>query len=337
MARTPTIFCPVCRFFEPCGADDWSRRLDMFQCYRDAHIVDIETQRAHLARLAEVEGVSVPPDFLPRILDLVRATQGEVARPLEYSVTWDEQEQHWYRFSVVYWDLRPDSQRRDLDHALATARLFGAVGEGNVREAVFEAMGAGTIYQVLYGVDLRHSGSRQKIYLRLGRGEIPWKENFIRALVPGFSRELAIHSLDILRLIGIDLREADRAPGVKLYYMPGQVPWERAAAMSGRHPFLLSIEKRCPDLREMMLIQRLEADRPVEKRLDEVELHMLRNLLSLADLWRFLEEQGTPFPMGRFLGFYRTALVVPTSVTFPARSLDKMNLYYLLVRSLRAS
>ena len=117
--------------------------------------------------------------------------------------------------------------------------------------------------------------------------------------------------------------------------MPGQVSWDRAAAMTGQHPFMKSIEQKCPDLRELMLIQRLDADRPVEKRLDEIELHMLRNLLSLKDLWRFLEAQGNPFPMERFLGFYRAALVVPTSVTFPAQSMDKMNLYYLLVRSQR--
>jgi hypothetical protein len=335
MARTPYIFCPVCRFFDPCAASGWAQRMDMFQCYRDSRTVDLEAQRRHLERLAAVEGVTTPGDYLPRIMDLVRGAQGEVARPLEYSVTWNRREEHWYRFSVVYWDLRPDTQRRDLEHALATSRLFGDLEEGAVREAILEAMGTGTIYQVLYGIDLRARGSRQKIYLRLGRGESPWKERLIRALVPAFSRENAVQSLDILRLIGIDLKEPGRAPGVKLYYMPGQVTWERAVAMAGRHPFLEAIRSRCPDLRELMLIQRLDADGPAEKKLDEIELHMLRNLLSLKDLWRFLESEGSPFPMERFLGFYRSAMVVPTSVTFPARSMDKMNLYYLLVRSRR--
>ena len=247
MARTPYVFCPVCRFFDECDASAWSRRLDMFQCYRDARTVDIDAQRAHLERLAVAEGVSVPEDFLLRILDLVRASQGEVARPIEYSVTWDGQEEHWYRFSAVYWDLRPDSQRKDLEHALATSRLFGSVGEGRVREAILGAMGAGAIYQVLYGIDLRPKGSRQKIYLRLGRGEISWKEDLVKALVPGFERDLAVQSLDILRLIGIDLLETGCKPRVKLYYMPGQVTWERAVSMAGRHPFLQAIEGRCPD------------------------------------------------------------------------------------------
>ena len=335
MARTPYIFCPVCRFFEECAASSWSRRKEMFQCYRDARTVDLGAQRRHMEQLTALEGVALPQDFLPRIMDLLRAAQDQVARPLEFSVTWSGTEQHWYRFSVVYWDLRPDSQHRDLDHALATARLFGPLSEGNLRDTILDAMSSGTIYQVLYGIDLRPVGSRQKIYLRLARGEVPWKESLVARLVPGFSRERAVQSLDLLRLIGIDLREPGHPPAVKLYFMPGQISWERGVAMAGRHPFLTSIRARCPDLREMMLIQRLRADLPVEKRLDEVELHLLRNLLSLKDLWRFLQDQGATFPMERFLGLYRDALIVPTSVTFPARSLDKMNLYYLLVRGRR--
>ena len=216
MARTPYIFCPVCRSFDECGASSWSRRLDMYQCYRDSRTVDLDAQRRHLERLAEVEGVQAPEDYLPRIMDLVRGAQGEVARPLEYSVTWDRSEEHWYRFSVVYWDLRPDTQARDLEHALATSRLFGDLEEGGIREAILGAMGTGTIYQVLYGVDLRPQGTRQKVYLRLGRGEVEWKASLIEALVPGFSQDLAIHSLDILRLVGIDLKETGRPPGVKL-------------------------------------------------------------------------------------------------------------------------
>lgn len=336
MARTPYIFCPVCRFLDECSASGWSKRVDMYQCYRDARTVDLETQRGHLQRLEKVEGVSTPEDYLPRIMDLLRGAQGEVARPLEYSVSWDRHEEHWYRFSVVYWDQRPDSQRRDLEHALATSRLFGDLEEAGIREAILANIGTGNLFQILYGIDLRAEGSRQKIYLRLGRGEARWKERLISALVPGFNRDLALQSLDLVRLIGIDLKGPGSVPAVKVYYITGQVSWDRAVAMAGHHPFLESIRARCPDLREFILVQRLAADRPVVKRPDEIELHMLRNLLSMKDLWRFLEAQGSPFPMERFLGLYRSALVALTSVAFPARSMDRMNLYYILVKTRRS-
>ena len=310
----------------------------MFQCYRDDRTPDPDLQRAHLERIAAVEGVELPVDYAPRVLDLVRSARGRVARPLEFSVAWDRGEEHWCRFSVVYWDQAQESQRRDLQHALATARLFGPLGEGEIQDIFQDVMEEGPVLQVLYGVDLRKVGTRQKLYLRLGPGDAAWKEAMIRRLVPAFHRDLAPLPLDILRLVGLDLHAGGEArPGIKLYFMPGQVSWERGVALAGRHPFLEFIKGRCPDLRELIMIQRLAADAPVERRIDEVELHLLRNLLGFKDLWNYLDSMGSPFDLGRFLGMYRAALVVPTSVSFQAEAMDKMNLYYLMIRARRGA
>ena len=55
--------------------------------------------------------------------------------------------------------------------------------------------------------------------------------------------------------------------------------------------------------------------------------------LDFKDLWTYLDSMGNPFDLGRFLGMYRAALVVPTSVSFQADAMEKMNLYYLMVRA----
>ncbi len=298
--------------------------------------MDLGLQRRHLERVASVEGVELPVDYAPRILDLVHSARGRVARPLEFSVAWDQGEEHWCRFSVVYWDRARESQRRDLAHALATARLFGPMEEGGIPEIIQDAMEDGPTLQLLYGVDLRAMGTRQKLYVRLGHGEPAWKEAMIRRLVPAFHRDLAPLPLDILRLVGIDLRADGKSPpGIKLYFMPGQISWERGVELAGHHPFLEFVKGRCTDLRELIMIQRLAANAPVKRRIDEVDLHLLRNLLDLKDLWTFLDSQGSPFDLRRFLGMYRAALVVPTSVTFQTQAMEKMNLYYLMIGSRR--
>ena len=339
MTRIPYIFCPVCQFFEECGDAGWGRRRPMFQCYRDDRTMDLDLQRQHLERVAAVEGVELPVDYTPRILDLVHSAQGRLARPLEFSVTWNREEEHWCRFSVVYWERARDSQRRDLQHALATARLFGPLEEGGILEVLDDViMEEGPILQLLYGVDLRTAGTRQKLYIRLGHGEAAWKDAMIRRLVPAFHRDLAPLPLDILRMVGIDLHVSGEAPPeVKLYFITGQMSWERGVALAGHHPFLEFIRGRCPDLRELIMIQRLAADAPVEPRIDGVELHLLRNLLDLKAIWTYLHSQGSPCDLRRFLGMYRAALVVPTSVAFQARGMDRMNLYYLMVRPRRGA
>ena len=163
------------------------------------------------------------------------------------------------------------------------------------------------------------------------------KARLIEQLRPGVDRSSSPLSIGKLLLVGVDLSPASDEVGVKLYFTYDGISVREALAMTSGHPFLAFVGRRRPVLRELLLIERMDPGCERVTGPSEVDLHMLRNGLQLSELLRFVKERDLGFPMGAFIRLHQTALVVPTSVTFPLRKLDKMNLYYVLVGPSRES
>ena len=102
------------------------------------------------------------------------------------------------------------------------------------------------------------------------------------------------------------------------------------------HPFVAAVARRRETLRELLLIERLEPGRRGAGQIAEVDLHLLWNRIGLEDLVELAAEAGAPLSLEPFVEVCRESGGVPTSATFPLRTMDKVNLYYVVGEARRA-
>lgn len=333
MPAYPSARCPVCRSFNRCLDESFIAFKGQTACYRDLQQMDEKLQMAHMSHLAEMAGLreQLPGRLSDLFIDVLKDAKGRMSPPLEFSVNYQKNEAHWFRFSLAFSDddaKRLPGDRQGLLHML---KLLGHPAIEAIA-GLLDSCDPSKVIQMMFGIDLRASGtSRHKIYLRLRKGEDSWKEAFIRQVIPGFEAKFSALPLGTVRLLGIDLMAGRENPELKLYFTHERLSISEALSLSGGHPFIDYLSRDRTELKELLLIQRLGSRSPMESRIHELDLHLLKNDLYLEDLLRFLSGTKAGFPMRNFVELFKRFWVAPTSVTFPMDGLHKMNLYYLLM------
>lgn len=291
--------------------------------------LDIERVCGLFRCLREAAGLEEPAysTLEEGVLERLRREAPRYSALLEFSLGLTRAGVSVYRFSYSF----PNLDAAAFSEAAASIRAWSApFGEGTreVTERLLSAATPDVVPQLLVGLDAAPGSWRWKLYFQFRPGQATDKLRLLsRVLPPATLRRLsAVYAH--LHLVGFDITPRGLL-GVKLYFLRPPAAaraWQTAYPTCG---FLRRVFAPAAPLSDMLEIWRIDRERAVCVRADELDFGLSVNGATWADVERFAAASG----LGEGLAAWRAVTegfrLGLTRLSVSAARDDKLNLYYV--------